>query len=281
MSRGKRVEQNIDTPAQSAEVLSYAEQVQECFMELYNELDIANAPEKRKNEIIDSLWIDIYNRVFKPTTPQTNNCGSKLAPWRVKELEAVCDMYITLCKRFGGVIKYYQFCKLVGYTRYTIDLWHKANTSHKRVFIMSDSDIEEERRANTNIYIVSHINDISDMDIVQVRDNVYIDDVKANNAQDRDILSCQRLDVKKKLNAEMQDSNTNQLSNDTMGAAIRANNEEELGKLYEPKRMIQHEQIKQALSLNDLKLLDNSTNNTNGLLLDINGTDVHTSDGGE
>jgi len=274
-SAGKR-KQNIDyNTADGVEVLSYAEQVQECFMELYNELDIANAPEKRKNEIIDSLWIEIYNKVFRPTTPQTNNCGSKLAPWKVEELEAVCDMYITLCKRFGGVIKYYQFCKLVGYTRYTIDLWHKANTSHKSVFIMSDSDIEEERKANTNIYIVNHVNDIKDMDIVQIKNNVYIDDIKANNAQERDILSCRRLDVKQKLNAEMQDSNTNQLSNDTMGAAIRANNEEELGKLYEPKRMIQHEQIKQALSLNDLKLLDNSTNTSNDLLLDINGTDVH------
>jgi molybdopterin-biosynthesis enzyme MoeA-like protein len=89
------------------------------------------------------------------------------------------------------------------------------------------------------------------------------------------------MDIRKKLQQEMQDENTNALSVDTMGAAIRANNEEELGKLYEPKRMIQHEQIKQALSLNDLKLLDNSTNTSNGLLLDINGTDVCTTTGEE
>lgn len=65
----------------------------------------------------------------------------------------------------------------------------------------------------------------------------------------------------------MQDSNTNQLSNDTMGAAIRANNEEELGKLYEPKRMIQAEQIKQIATAGQLPVFNNSnvmlTDNTN------------------
>ena len=41
----------------------------------------------------------------------------------------------------------------------------------------------------------------------------------------------------------MQDSNTNGLSNDTMGQALRANNEDELGKLYEPRRTMQRELV--------------------------------------
>ena len=53
----------------------------------------------------------------------------------------------------------------------------------------------------------------------------------------------------------MQDANTNGLSNDTMGHAIRANNEEELGKLYEPKRMIQQAAIKSALPAAELPKL--------------------------
>ena len=53
----------------------------------------------------------------------------------------------------------------------------------------------------------------------------------------------------------MQDSNTNGLSNDTMGHAIRANNEEELGKLYEPKRMMQQESIKRVLTASELPKL--------------------------
>ena len=56
----------------------------------------------------------------------------------------------------------------------------------------------------------------------------------------------------------MQDSNTNGLSNDTMGQALRANNEDELGKLYEPRRMVQHEQIKHALTAAELPKLDAS-----------------------
>ena len=53
----------------------------------------------------------------------------------------------------------------------------------------------------------------------------------------------------------MKDSNTNGLSNDTMGQALRANNEDELGKLYEPRRMVQHEQIKRALTAAELPKL--------------------------
>ena len=60
----------------------------------------------------------------------------------------------------------------------------------------------------------------------------------------------------------MQDSNTNGLSNDTMGHAIRANNEEELGKLYEPKRMMQQEAVKRVLTASELpKLGDKMSDN--------------------
>ena len=283
------------------EVLSYAEQVENEFMSLYMQYDVANAPEKRKNEIIDSFWSDIYKAVFKPDKPQINQCNSKLQPWNIKELNEVLELYINLCKRFGGVIKYYQFCKLVGYNRYTIDLWHKANINNRTIFLLNDADIEEEYKVNGSIYILYnnntdnmkriYKNDISSVyvidDIKKDINNIYnnsititdilnnsdyikgfnnyniVNNNMLNNTDNsninnididklRDKLSRTRLDVKKKLNAEMQDSNTNQLSNDTMGAAIRANNEEELGKLYEPKRMIQAEQVKQIASAGQL-----------------------------
>jgi len=59
----------------------------------------------------------------------------------------------------------------------------------------------------------------------------------------------------------MQDSNTNALSNDTMGQVVRANNEEELGKLYEPKRMMQQATIKQALGDSELPKLGENIQN--------------------
>lgn len=258
--------------ADSVEVLSYAEQIRETFLELYMENDIANVPERRKPKAIDSLWSEIYTRVLKPDKPQVNNCMSKVMPWDIVNIQSIIDVYVNLCNLYGGVIKFGQFAKLIGYSRYTLDYWHSKNNTGKYIFTLdSDSVLNE---FDNNIYIVNSISDLDDVSVVHYKDNIYIQDT-ANYSQDVNGLSRTRLDVRKKLQQEMQDENTNALSVDTMGAAIRANNEEELGKLYEPKRMIQHEQIKQALSLNDLKLLDNTTNNTNGLLLDINGTDVH------
>lgn len=280
MSRSAgRKQQNIEyNTADSVEVLSYAEQIKETFMELYIDNDIANVPERRKPKAIDSLWSEIYTRVLKPDKPQVNNCMSKVMPWDIVNIQSIIDVYVNLCNLYGGVIKFGQFAKLIGYSRYTLDYWHSKNNTGKYIFTLdSDSVLNE---FDNNIYIVNSIDELDNVSVVHYRDNIYIEDVN-NNAKKINELSRTRMDIRKKLQQEMQDENTNALSVDTMGAAIRANNEEELGKLYEPKRMIQHEQIRQALSLNDLKLLDNSTNNTNNLLLDINGTDVHGGNGTE
>ena len=255
------------TDQQSApEVLSYAEQVEECFLELYQRYDVANAPEKRKNEIIDSFWSDIYKQVFKPGTPQYNNCKSKLYVYDVENMQEVVEMYINLCKRFGGVIKFNQFANLTGIHRDTLYRWHKYNTTGKYIFVLNDTQYQEDSSIVMYVAIDNSIVEYKTKDVFNCEGNAILeniggniyDNIQANSNQDRHILSRQRYDVIKKLQEEMQDSNTNQLSNDTMGAAIRANNEEELGKLYEPKRMIQHEQIKQALSVSDLPRLSST-----------------------
>lgn len=231
---------------QQQEVMSYAEMVEAEFLRLYRKYDVANAPEKRKSEIIDSFWIEIYNAIFKPDQKNMNNYKSKLLPWETEQMEAVCDMYITLCKRFGGVIKYYQFAKLVGISKYTFDLWHKANDKNADVVMIGADDEVEEYRQNYVIYV----------------NDIYSDVKGMNNARRVGNASLLRFDVRKKLHAEMWDSNTNGLSNDTMGAAIRANNDTEIGKLYEPKRMIQREQIRQALTADQLPTLELSENHT-------------------
>lgn len=251
MSRGRKEDQVREKENtvnnESASVMTFAEQVEECFLELYMRYDVANAPEKRKNEIIDSFWTDIYEQVFKPERPLLNNCKSKLLTYDVDNIEAVIKMYINLCKRFGGVIKYNQFCNLVGYSRDCIYRWHKFNRSNSYIFSLNDTEYEEDN--NYNIYYSV------DNNIIEYHGNT------SRYSKENHELSYRRYDVIKKLKEEMQDSNTNQLSNDTMGAAIRANNEEELGKLYEPKRMIQQEQIKQALSVQDLPRLGLSSDN--------------------
>ena len=58
-----------------SDVLSLADQMYEEFLKQYNELDVESAPEKRKADIIDSIWLDIHNLVFKasPEDVKINN----------------------------------------------------------------------------------------------------------------------------------------------------------------------------------------------------------------
>ena len=231
-------------------ITSFADQVEIEFIKLFDAFDMGSVPDRKRADFIDSFWSDIYKKVFKPSIDdiRINNCKSKLKTYDVEEVEAVTEVYIKLCKRYGGVIKYNQFCNLTGINRYTIDLWHKANKGNGLYVNLSNSDIDAEYN---NIYIINNGNNN-----VEYYDNKSALNIYYNgNAKGvkNDILSSRRFDVKKKLQMEMQDSNTNGLSNDTMGHAIRANNEEELGKLYEPKRMLQHETIRQTLSLEDIK----------------------------
>lgn len=229
---------------QKSEIMSLADLAEAEFMRLYEFYNVADAPEKRKADIIDSLWPEIYKAVFKPTAEDVryNNTKSKLKTYDVVEVEEVVNRFVILNKRYGGVIKFNQFANMTGVHRYTLYLWHKANNTNGYIFNLNNSDMEEE---NKYIYIISDNKGI-------------VTEYKGNNSKlvNGDILSSTRFDVIKKLQEEMQDSNTNGLSNDTMGQALRANNETELGKLYEPRRMMQHEQIRQALSAQELPKLD-------------------------
>lgn len=240
------------------EILTLAELTEIEFMRLYDELSVSDAPEKRKADIIDSFWQDIYEIVFKPGYDDIrfNNCKSRLLTYNIYDVEAVCNMFIKLNKRYGGVIKYNQFSNLTGINRYTLYLWHKANNTNGYIFNLSKSDIDEEYN---NIYIINK----GDNNI----DYIYYNGNGRNSGSDE--LSSLRFDVIKKLQEEMQDSNTNGLSNDTMGHALRANNEDELGKLYEPRRMIQQEQIKKVLTAAELPKLGDSSSNCTKDLTDV------------
>lgn len=235
------------------DILSLAELTELAFKDLYIELDIANAPEKRKAEIIDSLWKDIYKQVFKPTNDDVlrNNCKSKLKPWDTDEVEEVVDTFVKLNKRYGGVIKYNQFANLTGIHRSTLWVWNKSNNTNGYIFNLSNNALSEER--NTIIYILKDNNNV---DVVYNGNSKYINGVNYTDIGNTEYLSTKRYDVIKKLQEEMQDSNTNGLSNDTMGHAIRANHEKELGKLYEHERMIQQVQARAALTAADLPIYD-------------------------
>lgn len=232
------------------EVLSLAELTELAFKDLYIKYNIADAPEKRRADIIDSLWGDIYKTVFKPGDDEirVNNCKSKLKPWNVEEVEEVCNIFIKLNKRYGGVIKYNQFSNLTGINRYTLYLWHKNNNTNGYIFSLNSTAIDEEQR--TTIYILNNNN----------VDVVYNGNFGRDRESNTKYLSSLRFDVIKKLQEEMQDANTNGLSNDTMGQIMRANNEEELGKLYEPKRIMQTATARAVLTAAELPRLGTELN---------------------
>lgn len=268
MSRSAgRKQQNIDhNTADNVEVLSYAEQLEEYFLSFYEQLNVAEMTKKEKYNAIDAIFYKIYPLLFKPDTPQMNNCRSKLRTYDIQTIESVLDKYIELCKIYGGYVKHITFCKLIGITFSCIDNWHRKNNTDGYIFTLNQNESDEENRSQ---YI--YIDNIDDIDNLN----------KPNWMIEGDRLSRQRFDVYKKIQEELQAYNDNALASSDNGNIVLANNSVEVGRLYEPRRMIQQEQIKQALSLNDLKLLDNSTNNTNNLLLDINGTDVCTTTGEE
>lgn len=218
----------------SAEFVSFADMVKSEFMSIYQSEGIADAPPRRQPDMIDSIWEDIYELVFKPDNSDIryNNIKSRLIPYRVDDVESVVKMFIKLNRRYGGVIKYNTFSELTGISRYTIDLWNKANNTNGYIFSLSDKDIKDECN---NIYIINRGND--DVEYIKYNGNL------PNAGSDR--LSSIRFDVKKKLQEAMQDSNTNGLSLDSMGHMARANNDEDLGKLYDPKKMLLQAEIKQ------------------------------------
>lgn len=233
----------------TTDILTQAERIEEEFLRLYDSVNWETVNDRKRADVIDSFWSDIYKAVFKPIPGEQifNNCKSRLKTYDVNEMEEVVEMYIKLCKRYGGVIKINQFANLTGIHRATLWLWNSNNNTSSYIFNLNSNAITEEE--NSIIYINNTDNGV----VVYKGNNRY------TNEENTEILSSLRFDVIKKLREEMQDSNTNGLSCDTMGHAIRANNEDELGKLYEPKRMLQQATVNRALTAAELPKL--GTNN--------------------
>lgn len=209
-----------------SEVLTKAEQVEEEFLRLYDEFHVFDAPERKKADIIDSFWDDIYKKVFKPKPGDKtyNNVKTTLKTYDVEEVEEVCKKYITLCQRYGGVIKITEFANLVGIHRATFNVWHNANKTNGYICRLNSNDVDKENEGT--IYI---LNDNS-VDVIYNGNSKYMSD---GNTKE---LSSMRYDVIKKLKESRGGQNTNGLSLDTMGNTVLANNDEEVNKMYAEKQ---------------------------------------------
>ena len=236
----RKVGIDSDQQGSAPEVLSYAEQVEELFLSYYEQYNIAEMAKKEKYNAIDAIFYKIYDILFKPDTPQINNCKSKLRTYDIQTIESVLDKYIELCKLYGGYVKHITFCRLIGITFSCIDNWHRKNHTNGYIFTLDPNDAADE---NKNQYIfVDRLGDIESLS-------------KPNWMIEGDRLSRTRFDIYKKIQEELQTYNDNALASSDMGNVVLANNSEEVGRLYEPKRMIQHEQIRQALSVSELPKL--------------------------
>lgn len=224
------------------EVLSKAEQIEEEFLKLYNDFCVFDAPEKKKASIIDSFWGDIYKIVFKPLPDEIiyNNSKSRLKTYDVQEVQDVCEMYVKLCQRYGGVIKINQFSKLTGIHRYTFNIWHNANKTNGYICRLNNNEIVEENKSI--IYILNN----NGVDVVYNGNSKYM---SCENTKE---LSSMRFDVVKKLREEMYDENTNSLEGTSMGPLARANNDEDVGKMYD--RQSNLNKVEAIKALSDTKL---------------------------
>lgn len=260
MTRTNRSQQN-----NAVEVLSYAEQIEELFLDLYTQYDVANAPEKRKSFIVNSFWKDIYKQIFKPDKPQLNNCKSIIKPYDINNIESILDMYISLCDRYNGTVLIDPFCELIGFNRYTVYLWNKNNNSNRYIFTLTD-DIIKQENDNIIIYIdnndevnILNNNNINDIDSIKLYNNRY----KDNMSEKDKLLSSLRFDIVKKIRDVEQTRSKLHLSNSDIGMIFRSNNEDELGLKYDAKRTIEQEQIKQIATAGQLpvfnKLSENDT----------------------
>lgn len=205
------------------EVMSKAEQVEAEFLRLYDEFQVADAPERKKADIIDSFWNDIYKAVFKPSKEEVlfNNTKTRLKTYDVEEVEEVCEKYITLCRRYGGVVKITEFANLTGLHRSTLYIWNNRNRNGSGYIVnLNSNDIAEEQRSI--IYIYNN----SGVDVVYNGNSRYM---SGNNTRG---LSSLRFDVVKKLQEAINSSNTNGLSQDTTGYIVQANNDPDTLKNY-------------------------------------------------
>lgn len=235
----KRSELNNNKAVNVPEVLTYSEQMQEIFIDLYEQWQVSNKTKRERFETIDAIFERMYKQLFKPDTTTQNNCHSKLKTYDVNTIESILDTYIELCKVYGGCIKYITFCNMTGISYDTIWLWHKSNNTKGYIFYLNQNDIDIE---NNTQYI--YINNNSNV----------IDNINNNNCRhiDKDRLSCLRFDCYKKIQEHMNASNDNGLNASDTGVIVIANNSTDIPKQWDAKRQIVAEQVKQIASAQQL-----------------------------
>lgn len=226
-----------------AEVLTPAEQLEQAFNELYMQYCGDMTLTAKKANIIDSFWSQIGNSLFlgTPENMKFNHQKSKLIYSDVVQMEELVNKYVELCQRYGCVPKIHSFAELTKIDKQTFHNWHNANTGTGYIVKLNNEEIEREK---PNIYII--------------QDGKYekLDYIKAS-AEEREINSL-RFDILQKLRDSAREFTRNAVMDSNIGPAAMANNDAEVGLMWDAKRQITAEAIKSGavqLDSADIKLL--------------------------
>lgn len=228
--------------------LSWAEQIEIAFAELVQKYGIDLNDNRNLANKIDAIMPDIFKMVFKADENyiKNNNNKSKLPFNDIEAMEEVLDSYLKICCMTSTLPKYNTFSQMIGINRYTLDVWHNANKSNNGyiVYLNQKETIEE-----CNMNIICVINN-SDIEYKKNMNNINI----YNSGDDKLIkLTSRRYDAKKKLQEAAQNFTRNNLQTSSVGAMASANNDREIGLLWEPKNMILKNEVQNNyISASDL-----------------------------
>lgn len=227
-------------------VLSIGEIMEDCFYKYVDKYGIDLDSQKSANRI-EAVFMDMYEELFKPSPDDKvlNGAKSKIKYNDVKTVEEVLRTYIRLCMMSNTIPKVTSFSSLTGIHRSSIFFWSKCNTTNNNIFKLSSVQIAEESEELRKAFLFAESNQV----------------VNANMTEEQKVLSSYRLDISKIIKENSQKFTRNTLQMSPMGALAVANNDVEVGLMWDARRQLTAatiEQNKATLGAQELpKLTDN------------------------
>ena len=228
------------------EVLSWTDRIEQAFFNLVDKYNINLEDSKGLANKIDGILPDIYKLVFEPPKDykKINQTISYLKFNDIESVEEVVCCYLRLCNLYNVLPKINIFSAMTGISRNTIDIWNKANKNNTKTLYLNDEYMELESNQNIILYIYD-----SDMEL---KYNNNLDIYRKGDIYTKQLTSI-RYDIKKKIREAAQNFTRNNLQGSPVGAMASANNDEEVGLLWEPKKvLLKAEAERIALSAGDV-----------------------------
>lgn len=235
------------------EIVTYADMMEDAFYRLVDKYNI-NLEDKNIANKLDVVFRNIYKLVFEPGPDfiKHNHQRSVLIYYNVLEIEEIVNKYIDLCQLYNTLPKLNVFSNMTGINYYTINLWHKSNNTNKYIFTLNNDSIKDLENDSNNIIILSGNEGSNNIynNIGYVNNSIY---GNKSVSEDIKILTLKRFDIYKKIREAAQNFTRNNLQGSPVGAMASANNDEEVGLLWEPKKvLLKAEAERIALSAGDV-----------------------------